>query len=101
MQLHDVDRVIAMCVNHRMRKDVLDTIDSGSRVQLVWNRVRDPEAFERKRAEAEARRMEAEVRDGARGARVDRGHGRVCELMMEGGIWRIGGADGSTGTSSR
>jgi len=60
VELRDVDRVISMCLNHRMRKDVLDTIDSGSRVQIVWGRRRDPEAWERQRAEAEARRLEAE-----------------------------------------
>jgi len=52
VELRDVDRIISMCLNHRLRKDVLDTIDTGSRTLMVWNRVRDPEEFERKKAAA-------------------------------------------------
>ena len=35
----DVQRVIGMCLNHRMRKDVMDSIDNGSRVAIAYNRV--------------------------------------------------------------
>lgn len=36
----DVARVAGMCLNHRLRKDVLDEIDTGTKVALAWRRVR-------------------------------------------------------------
>ncbi|CAG9464237.1 unnamed protein product [Pedinophyceae sp. YPF-701] len=59
VELHDVDRVISMSLAHRMRKDPLSDIDGGTKVQLVWNRCRDPEAFAREQAEKEAKKQEA------------------------------------------
>jgi magnesium chelatase subunit I len=45
----DVQRVLGICLNHRLRKDVLDDIDSGVRVILAWQRVTDPKAAEKAR----------------------------------------------------
>ena len=53
--LDDVKRVAAMCLNHRLRKDVLDVIDTGAKVALAWRRVTNPKAA----AEAEAKAKEA------------------------------------------
>lgn len=40
----DVGRVAVMCLNHRLRKDVLDIIDTGAKVALAWRRVTNPRA---------------------------------------------------------
>ena len=50
----DVRRVLGVCLNHRLRKDVMDEIDSGIKVQLAWQRVTDPKAAERARVAEEA-----------------------------------------------
>jgi len=72
VEVTDVDRVIGMCVGHRLRKDVLDTIDSGSRVRLVWARVRDPEAWEARQQEArEAAEQARRERDAMLQAQKD------------------------------
>jgi magnesium chelatase subunit I len=35
----DIQRVIVLCLRHRLRKDPLETIDSGSKVAKVFNQV--------------------------------------------------------------
>mmetsp|Transcript_58518 Transcript_58518/g.136750 ORF Transcript_58518/g.136750 Transcript_58518/m.136750 type:complete len:441 (-) Transcript_58518:150-1472(-) len=35
----DVKRVVTLCLRHRLRKDVLDTMDSGDKVQKVYDQV--------------------------------------------------------------
>ncbi len=42
--IEDVARVIALCLNHRMRKDPLDPIDNGTKVALAFRRVTNPKA---------------------------------------------------------
>ena len=59
VEIEDVDRIISMCINHRLRKDVLDTISTDGKVKAVWARVRDPEAYEAKKAEAIANAQQA------------------------------------------
>ena len=39
VDIDDVKRVITLCLRHRLRKDPLDTIDSGTKVQQVVNEV--------------------------------------------------------------
>ncbi|MDE5097914.1 MAG: ATP-binding protein, partial [Trichodesmium sp. St16_bin4-tuft] len=39
VSLEDVGRVITMCLRHRLRKDPLESIDSGDKVKKVFNRV--------------------------------------------------------------
>lgn len=58
----DVGRVITSCLNHRLRKDPLDPIDSGTKVQLLFRRLTDPEFVKR---EEEAKRKQAEAAKGA------------------------------------
>jgi magnesium chelatase subunit I len=48
-QLH-IARVIPLCLGHRLRKDPLDPIDSGSKVVMAYQRVFNP----KKKAEAPA-----------------------------------------------
>jgi Mg-chelatase subunit ChlI len=54
----DVARVAGMCLNHRLRKDVLDEIDTGTKVALAWRRVTNPRAAA---ADAEAKAKAAEA----------------------------------------
>jgi len=42
----DIRRVITLCLRHRLRKDPLESIDSGYKVQKVFNRVFGLEASE-------------------------------------------------------
>ncbi|WP_375339396.1 magnesium chelatase ATPase subunit I [Okeania hirsuta] len=37
--VEDIGRVITMCLRHRLRKDPLESIDSGDKVKKVFNRV--------------------------------------------------------------
>ena len=58
----DIQRVLGVCLNHRLRKDVLDDIDSGLKVQLAWRAVTDPAAAERARvAKEQAAKKEADA----------------------------------------
>ena len=60
--LEDVQRVAPLCLNHRLRKDPLDPIDSGTKVFLGIRRVFNPKAAEeeeRKKKEAAAAAEEA------------------------------------------
>jgi magnesium chelatase subunit I len=67
----DVRRVLGICLAHRLRKDVLDDLDNGFKVQIAWQQVTDPKAAEKarlKREEAERRAAEAAaVLEGAGG----------------------------------
>lgn len=54
----DVGRVISSCLNHRLRKDPLDPIDSGTKVQILFKRLTDPEFLKR---EEEAKRKQEEA----------------------------------------
>ena len=55
----DIKQVLGICLNHRLRKDILDDIDSGIKVQIAWQRVTDPKAAERARVEKEAAEKKA------------------------------------------
>ena len=62
----DVARVAPLCLNHRMRKDPLDPIDSGDKVRLGLRRVLNPKAAAAEaKAEAEA---EAAAKEAAKAA---------------------------------
>jgi magnesium chelatase subunit I len=37
--LADIKKIIALCLRHRLRKDPLETIDSGSKVEKVFSQV--------------------------------------------------------------
>eukprot|EP00884_Botryococcus_braunii_P022593 jgi/Botrbrau1/9017/Bobra.0148s0117.1 len=59
VELEDVRRIIALCLNHRLRKDVLDDIDTGTKVGMAFNYITNPkraaeEEAAKKKAEAEA-----------------------------------------------
>jgi len=60
VSLDDVKRVAGLCLNHRLRKDVLDVIDGGAKVALAWRRVTDPARAERE-AKVAAEKAAAEV----------------------------------------
>lgn len=60
--LDDVKKVIGLCLNHRLRKDPLDPIDSGTKVAVVFRRVTDPDTVKR---EEEAKRKAAEAAKAA------------------------------------
>lgn len=60
----DVGRVISSCLNHRLRKDPLDPIDSGTKVQLLFKRLTDPEFV--KREEAAKRKQEEAAKEEAK-----------------------------------
>lgn len=53
----DIERVISLCLNHRLRKDPLDPIDSGTKVKILFRRLTDPEIIKR---EEEAKRKAEE-----------------------------------------
>lgn len=56
--MDDIVRVAPLCLNHRLRKDPLDPIDSGVKVALALRRVLNPKAAEeeeRKKKEEEAK----------------------------------------------
>ena len=59
VSLDDVKRVSGLCLNHRLRKDVLDVIDGGAKVALAWRRVTDPARAEREAKAAAAEREKA------------------------------------------
>lgn len=61
----DVKRVAGMCLNHRLRKDVLDEIDTGTKVALAWRRVTNPRAAA---ADAEAKAAAAAAAEAAAAA---------------------------------
>ena len=52
-QMH-IARIIPLCLGHRLRKDPLDPIDSGSKVALAYQRVFNPKKKEDKAAEPAA-----------------------------------------------
>eukprot|EP01024_Parvocaulis_polyphysoides_P050220 TRINITY_DN4889_c0_g1_i3.p3 TRINITY_DN4889_c0_g1~~TRINITY_DN4889_c0_g1_i3.p3 ORF type:complete len:203 (-),score=45.04 TRINITY_DN4889_c0_g1_i3:154-762(-) len=54
VELEDVERVLGLCLNHRLRKDVLDQIDSGTKVALAWLKVLTP----KKEREAKEKKLE-------------------------------------------
>jgi len=37
--IHDVERVLDMCLGHRVRKDPFDTMDESTKVMTMWSRV--------------------------------------------------------------
>jgi magnesium chelatase subunit I len=39
VELDDIKNIITLCLRHRLRKDPLETIDSGDKVQQVFNEV--------------------------------------------------------------
>lgn len=40
--LSDIQRVITICLRHRLRKDPLETIDSGYKVEKVFGEISSP-----------------------------------------------------------
>mmetsp|Transcript_5544 Transcript_5544/g.12272 ORF Transcript_5544/g.12272 Transcript_5544/m.12272 type:complete len:448 (-) Transcript_5544:851-2194(-) len=77
----DVEKVVSLCLNHRLRKDPLDPIDSGTKVKILFKRLTDPEVqkreeeAKRKREEAEKKAAEAKA-SGASGAAAAQGQNR-------------------------
>ncbi|KAG1655040.1 hypothetical protein FOA52_008791 [Chlamydomonas sp. UWO 241] len=61
VQTDDIKRIISICLNHRLRKDPLDTMDSGSKVAMLFRRLTDPE-FVRKEAEMRKKAEETQAR---------------------------------------
>ena len=39
VELNDIETVIVLCLRHRLRKDPLETIDSGDKVSTVFEEV--------------------------------------------------------------
>jgi magnesium chelatase subunit I len=37
--VEDIEKVITLCLRHRLRKDPLETIDSGDKVQQVFEEI--------------------------------------------------------------
>jgi Mg-chelatase subunit ChlI len=62
----DVGRVVTGCLNHRLRKDPLDPIDSGTKVAILFKRLTDPE-FVKREEEAKKKKEEAEKAAAAAG----------------------------------
>uniref|UniRef100_A0A383VR52 magnesium chelatase n=1 Tax=Tetradesmus obliquus TaxID=3088 RepID=A0A383VR52_TETOB len=60
----DVGRVISGCLNHRLRKDPLDPIDSGTKVAILFKRLTDPEFV--KREEEAKKKQEAAAAEAAK-----------------------------------
>ncbi|KAF6256262.1 P-loop containing nucleoside triphosphate hydrolase protein [Scenedesmus sp. NREL 46B-D3] len=60
----DVGRVISSCLNHRLRKDPLDPIDSGTKVAMLFKRLTDPEFV--KREEEAKKKQEAAAAEAAK-----------------------------------
>ncbi|KAK9800169.1 hypothetical protein WJX73_002607 [Symbiochloris irregularis] len=54
--LEHVQRVLGLCLNHRLRKDPLSTIDTGTKVALAFQRITDPD-----RAKKEEKKRQAAV----------------------------------------
>ena len=68
--VEDVKRVAPLCLNHRLRKDPLDPIDSGTKVALALRRVLNPKAVE----EEERKKKEAaEAAKAAGGGKAEGG----------------------------
>ncbi|GAX78124.1 hypothetical protein CEUSTIGMA_g5566.t1 [Chlamydomonas eustigma] len=57
----DIERVISLCLNHRLRKDPLDPIDNGTKVRILFKRLSDPE-FLRREEEAKRKAEEAKAK---------------------------------------
>lgn len=66
----DIERVLGICLNHRLRKDVLDTIDSGTMVSIMWRRVMDPAMAEKERLRKKAEEDKAVAAAGSKGAKA-------------------------------
>lgn len=65
--MEDVKRCVHLGLNHRLRKDPLDPIDSGTKVDMAFKRVADPEAFKpspQEKAEGETGTQEKDKRAG-------------------------------------
>jgi magnesium chelatase subunit I len=39
VEVEDIQKIITLCLRHRLRKDPLETIDSGDKVAQVFNQV--------------------------------------------------------------
>ncbi len=68
--MDDVIRVASLCLNHRLRKDVLDGMDNGAKVFFALRKIMMSPAEkaeeERQQQEAEAREAEAKAKEGNR-----------------------------------
>ncbi|KAJ9528348.1 hypothetical protein QJQ45_014316 [Haematococcus lacustris] len=83
----DIERVVAFCLNHRMRKDPLDPIDNGMKVRLLFKRMTDPEVV-RREEEAKRKREEAEKKAKESG-QANRG-------AMKAGAWGVAASQDAT-----
>lgn len=82
--LADVERLVGVCLNHRMRKDPLDPIDNGLRVALLFKRMTDPEVIKREE-EMMRKRKEAEAKAIASGGS---GAGAGRDDSKKAGAWQ-------------
>lgn len=65
--MEDVKRVIQLGLGHRLRKDPLDSMDSGAKVDMAFRRVTNPEASKpsaQKKAKDEAGAEKKDSRAG-------------------------------------
>lgn len=70
VEVKDIEKVLGLCLNHRLRKDVLDTIDSGVMVQVMWRRVMDPALAEKERLRKKADEEKLAAAGAAKGAKA-------------------------------
>lgn len=66
--IEDVARVIALCLNHRMRKDPLDPIDNGTKVALAFRRVTNPKVAKQEEGAKKAEAKPQEEKSSAKSA---------------------------------
>jgi Mg-chelatase subunit ChlI len=68
--MDDVIRVASLCLNHRLRKDVLDGMDNGAKVFFALRKIMMSPAEkaeeEKQQREAEEREAEAKAKEGNR-----------------------------------
>jgi hypothetical protein len=76
----DVGRVISGCLNHRLRKDPLDPIDSGTKVAMLFKRLTDPEFV--KREEEAKKKQEAAAAEAAKAAKKPGGWCWLVESLL-------------------
>jgi hypothetical protein len=75
-----VGRVISGCLNHRLRKDPLDPIDSGTKVAMLFKRLTDPEFV--KREEEAKKKQEAAAAEAAKAAKKPGGSWWLVESWL-------------------
>jgi len=63
--LDDIERVICLALNHRMRKDPLDPIDSGSKVKMAFKKITDPKFKEPEKDKSDDKETQQERKPGS------------------------------------